>query len=485
MKNVVLILCDQMRGDALGHLGHPDVKTPYLDTLMSSNAVTFENAYSTCPSCVPARASLLTGMSPRQNGRVGYRDGVPWDFTNTMAEVFRNNGYQTTAIGKMHSYPIRKNFGFEILKLHDGFIGHYRKAEIPYYEHQHVSDDYITHLVDKLGERADVNNTGLENNSWVAAPWIYDEALHPTNWVVDESLEFLKKRDRTRPFFMMPSFVRPHPPFDAPQRYFDMYDKNKNYHHYEKDNWSKPELTEEFGQIMDSYHGCKDPEQRNEAMRGYYACITHMDHQISRLITALETDGSYEDTIIVFTSDHGELLFEHNLFRKVYPYEGSTHIPMIMRVGENIKRIQTEKNNTVVALHDIMPTLLDFCDITIPEQVDGISFKDLILNKKTVERTLVHGEHAFKEDSHHFLVSNEYKYIWFSQTGEEQLFDMKNDRKELNNIAKEESSKEILSYHRNHLIGLLVNSEEGYSDGKQLIVGQLPTDVLKKPGYLK
>lgn len=474
-----------MRGDTMGNVGHPDVKTPYLDTLMNSNAVTFENAYSTCPSCVPARASLLTGMSPRQNGRVGYKDGVPWDFTNTMAEVFRNNGYQTAALGKMHSYPIRKNFGFEILKLHDGFIGFHRKAELPYYEHQRVSDDYITNLVEKMGNHADINTTGLENNSWVAAPWIYDESLHPTNWVVDETLEFLKKRDRTRPFFIMPSFVRPHPPFDAPQRYFDMYDINKKYDHYEKDNWSDDEKTSQFGRIMDSIHGSSDPELRNQAMRGYYACITHMDHQISRIITALEVDGTYKDTIIVFASDHGELLFEHNLFRKSFPYEGSSNIPFIVRVGENIQKIDTRKTNTVVALHDIMPTLLDFCDIEIPEQVDGVSLKDNVLTGKTLNRCLIHGEHANGIYSHHFLVDNTYKYIWYSQTGEEQLFDMIHDRKELKDLASNQTHREILNFYRSELVTLLKNSEEGYSDGTHLIVGCNPIEVLEKPGYLK
>lgn len=484
MKNIVLIVCDQMRGDSMGYIGHPFVKTPYLDTLMSSNAVTFENAYTACPSCVPSRASLLTGMSPAQNGRVGYKDGVPWEFTDTIAEVFRNNGYQTAALGKMHSYPIRKHFGFEILKLHDGFIGFHRKANIPYHEHQRNSDDYITNLVEKAGRNADINTNGLENNSWVASPWNYEESLHPTNWVVDETIEFLNKRDRTRPFFIMPSFVRPHPPFDAPQKYFDMYDPNVDYYNYAKDNWSESEMTEEFGQIMDSMHGCSDPKQRNEAMRGYFACITHMDHQISRIITALETDGSYEDTLILFTSDHGEMLFEHDLFRKSLPYEGSANVPFILRVGNNIKKIKTHKTDTVVALHDIMPTLLDFCDIEIPKQVDGVSLKDYVMEDTPIERDYIHGEHEYGKYSNQYIITNEYKYIWFSQDGREQLFDMKNDRKELVNLSDDPNSQTVLTEYRNILIKELEGREEGYSDGENLVVGCKAKLVLDSPGYL-
>lgn len=485
MKNVVLIVVDQMRNDAIGNLGHPFVKTPYLDTLMSSNAVTFENAYTASPTCVPSRATLLTGMSPAQNGRVGYKDGVPWDYTETIAQVFRDNGYQTAALGKMHTYPIRKNFGFEILKLHDGFIGFHRKADLAYHEHQKVSDDYITMLTEKLGHNADINVNGQENNSWVAAPWNYDESLHPTNWVVDETLEFLKKRDRTRPFFIMPSFVRPHPPFDPPQKYFDMYDASVDYNHYGEDNWSNPELTEKFGAIMDSMFGSKDEFLRNEAFRGYYASITHIDHQISRIITALETDGTYEDTIILFTSDHGEMLFEHNLFRKSLPYEGSAGVPFIVRLGKNIKEIETRRTDEVIALHDIMPTLLDFCKIEIPDVVDGVSFKDHILDKKEVTREYVHGEHTYGEYSNQFIITKEYKYIWFSQTGREQLFDMVNDKTELNDLANDAKYTEVLEKYRNYLIEALTGREEEYTDGEKLIVGRKPKLILDNPGYLK
>ena len=482
-KNIVLIVVDQMRGDALSGLNHPFVKTPYLDTLMSTNAVTFTNAYATCPTCVPSRASLLTGMSPAQNGRVGYIDGVPWDFTNTIAEVFRDSGYQTAAIGKLHSYPIRKHFGFEILKLHDGYLQFHRGTEVPYFEHQRVSDDYVTHLVDKLGTQADVINNGVEGNSWIASPWNYDENLHPTNWVVNETVDFLTKRDRSRPFFIMPSFVRPHPPYDAPQKYFDMYDPNVDYDSYLKDNWSDYSKTEEFGSIMDSMYGSKDPKLRNDALRGYYATITHLDHQISRIIVMLQDEGIYDDTLILFTSDHGEMLFEHNLYRKALPYEGSANVPMILKVGKNIKEIKTRKTDTVAAINDIMPTLLDFAGLEIPDQVDGISFKNHVLEEENVTRDYVHGEHEYGLYSNHFIVSNEYKYIWFSQTGREQLFDMKNDRKELNDLVDDASSKAVLEEYRKILIKELSTREEGFSDGTKLIVGRQTKPVLDNPGY--
>src|SRR5690554_7693098 len=110
--NVVFILVDQMRGDCLGVLGHPVVETPYLDS-MSRNGVTFRNAYCSTPSCIPARASILTGMSPKGHGRLGYQDGVPWNYEHTLPGEFTKAGYQTQAIGKMHVSPTRAQVGFQ------------------------------------------------------------------------------------------------------------------------------------------------------------------------------------------------------------------------------------------------------------------------------------------------------------------------------------------------------------------------------------
>ena len=220
--NIVLIVCDQLRGDCLGAAGHPDVKTPYLDTLAAEGTL-FEHAYSACPSCIPARAGLLTGRAPSSHGRVGYQDGVDWTYNHYLAEELGSAGYQTACVGKMHVHPPRLACGYQTLRLHDGYIGHYRHADTPYWHHQAVSDDYMRDMRDRLGASFDVNGSGVENNSWITHPWIYEERYHPTNWVVDESIRFLETRDRTRPFFLTASFVRPHPPFDAPQSYYDLY----------------------------------------------------------------------------------------------------------------------------------------------------------------------------------------------------------------------------------------------------------------------
>ena len=139
--NIILLMADQMRGDCLGIAGHPDVKTPFLDAL-TAEGVRYENAYSACPTCVPARASLYTGMSQEHTGRVGYEDLVPWNYTHTLAGELSKAGYYTQCVGKMHVHPLRNNLGFNDVRLHDGYLHAYRRPTTPSYEDQRVADDY-------------------------------------------------------------------------------------------------------------------------------------------------------------------------------------------------------------------------------------------------------------------------------------------------------------------------------------------------------
>lgn len=163
--------------------------------------------------------------------------------------------------------------------------------------------------------------------------WIRWRLREPSlSWVVDESIRFLETRDRMRPFFLMASFVRPHSPFDAPAEYFEMY-YGKELVEPALGDWVDRSLTESDGMVIDSVHGRHDAELRHQAMAGYYACITHIHHQIGRLVTALEPDATCTNTVVEFTSDHGEMLFDHEKFRKVLPYEGSPRVPLIVRCG--------------------------------------------------------------------------------------------------------------------------------------------------------
>ncbi len=478
--NVLLIMCDQLRGDCLGFAGHPDVKTPYLDSLAAQSTF-FERAYSACPTCLPARVSLFTGQTPAHHGRVGYEDGVSWDFPHMLPQVFSDAGYQTACAGKLHVHPPRLACGFQTLRLHDGYLGCYQGVDIPYWMHQDVHDDYLRFLRRELGPDADVDSTGPECNSWVYHPWVYEERLHPTNWVADETIRLLETRDRTRPFFLMASFVRPHPPLDAPASYYERYER-RELREPARGDWDDLAATERDGMVPNSVHGCRDATLRHEAMAGYYAAVTHVDHQVGRLISALKRDGSFNDTIIVFLADHGEMLFDHSLWRKLLPYEGSARIPLFFRVGTHLVKAPAHRSQSVVELMDVMPTLLDLCGIEAPEGVDGSSLAGDILRAEELERPYVHGEHAFTpEQSHHYIVTPRDKYVWFSQTGREQYFDLSEDRSEAHDLIDEPAYRERVAQMRAWLVSELEGREEGFVESGHLIAGRPLVNVLERP----
>ena len=470
--NIILIMTDQLRWDCLGYAGHPDVKTPYLDTL-AAKGVVFDHAYSACPSCIAARAALHTGMEQSHHGRVGYEDNIPWNYEHTMAGELTKAGYYTQCVGKMHVHPLRNYLGFDNVDLHDGYLHAARYGSVPYKESQFVADDYFYWLKQELGVTADVTDTGIDCNSYLARPWMHDEKYHPTNWVTERSLDFLRRRDPRKPFFLMASYLRPHPPFDAPQYYFDLY-KDKELRAPFIGSWETDEYLKRDGRIFDSKTGPVDPELARQAQIGYYACITHLDHQIGRLIMALIEQELYDDSIIIFTSDHGEELCDHHMFRKSRPYEGSCHIPLLISAGKNVlPEIKSSSVcHDVAELRDIMPTLLEIAGTEIPASVDGHSLLPLAKDPGSTARTWLHGEHSYGEFSNHWIVTETDKYIWYSETGEEQYFCLKVDPHELINRIGDAGCQDRIKELRGHLIDSLKGRLEGFTDGSVLIPGR-------------
>ena len=481
--NIVFIMTDQLRADCLGYAGHPDVKTPYLDTL-AARGVVFDRAYSACPSCIAARAALHTGREQSHHGRVGYEDRVPWNYRHTMAGELSKAGYYTQCVGKMHVHPLRNYLGFHNVDLHDGYLHSARYGSVPYRESQFVADDYFHWLKQELGADADVTATGLDCNSYLSRPWIYEEKYHPTNWVTDRSLDFLRRRDPSKPFFLMASYLRPHPPFDPPQHYFDLYNR-KSLRPPFIGSWETEEYLKQEGRIFDSKTGPVDPELARQAQAGYYACITHLDHQIGRLILALVEQELYDDTVFIFTSDHGEELCDHHMFRKSRPYEGSCHIPLIISPGKNVlpKLRGGSVCHSIAELRDIMPTVLDLAHAPVPSSVDGESLLPLTADPQKTQRTWLHGEHSYGDFSNHWIVTAEDKYIWHSVTGQEQYFDLAADPHELTDLIRDPSRQARISRLRSFLMDCLAERPEGFTDGTCLIPGRpypptLPAAVL-------
>ncbi|WP_144935562.1 arylsulfatase [Paenibacillus sp. 32O-W] len=478
--NILLIMVDQMRGDCLSVLNHPVVETPNLDQL-ARNGVLFRRAYTATPSCIPARAAVLTGMSQRSHGRVGYQDKVPWDYERMLPGELAAAGYHTQCVGKMHVYPTRNLCGFHNVILHDGYLHHnrYRHANTVA-ESFDACDDYLPWLRQRAGTEADLTDLGLDcNSSTMARPWHLQEAWHPTNWVVTQSIDFLRRRDPRKPFFLKMSFVRPHPPFDPPQSYLDLY-KDLALPEPPCGDWADTEDLERNGLDPVTSRGNVPKERLRRARAAYYALITHIDAQLGRFFQTMIEFGVMNNTIVLFTSDHGEMLGDHHLFRKSLPYEGSANVPFLLADPGNLLGLRKGSEvRDVIELRDIMPTLLDCADLPIPDTVEGSSVLPLARGDKDVQwRNQLHGEHSAGKWSNHWLTDGRRKYIWYSQTGEEQLFDLTEDPQELVNLAGRPEYADELSAWRAKLAKELAGREEGYSDGTRLQTGIRPVSCL-------
>nr|HRJ71245.1 sulfatase-like hydrolase/transferase [Terrimicrobiaceae bacterium] len=211
--NIIFILCDQMRGDALGADGNAFIRTPNLDGL-AARGTRFCHAYSAVPSCLPARAVLWTGQNQWHAGLLGMGDGqgnIPNNYPHTLAGELTKAGYRTHLVGKGHFYPQRTSMGFESAELDES-------GRMP-------DSDHRRWFAAQAPSGVTPDDHGVDWNSWHARPWHAEERLHPTAWTMSRALEFLGSRDPARPFFLNISFARPHSPYVPPRDYFLLYDR--------------------------------------------------------------------------------------------------------------------------------------------------------------------------------------------------------------------------------------------------------------------
>jgi len=464
--NVLLICVDQWRGDCLSVAGHPTVLTPYLDQLALAGA-RFSRAYTATPSCIPARAALFTGLSQRSHGRVGYADGVPWNYPTTLAGEFTRHGYQTEAVGKLHVYPERSQMGFQHVVLHDGFV-HYARRHTPDHD---LLDDYLPWLRAQLGRDADYFDHGVNSNSVAARPWDKPEHVHPTNFVVTQALDFFRRRDPRKPFLLFLSFHRPHPPYDPPVWAFEQY-LGQAMPPPPMGDWIDIFATHANPHRHDTQVGPVDPRLLQRARAGYYGHMTHIDQQVNRLLEIMHERGLRDNTYVCFVSDHGELLGDHQLFRKSLPYEGSARVPLLLSgpAGSGISpgRVCSE----VVELRDVLPTLLECAGLPPAEGVEGRSVLALARGAPAPWRPYLHGEHTTFGQSLHWLTDGHDKYVWFSGGGHEQLFCLDDDPQEERDLARWPSHADRVARWRQTLITELTGREEGFTDGQRLIPGR-------------
>ncbi|MCF6176376.1 MAG: sulfatase-like hydrolase/transferase [Victivallaceae bacterium] len=407
--NIIFICADQWRGDCLGlyQNQHP-VVTPHINQL-AREGTNYTRAYATCPVCMPQRMTMLTGRSESSLGLLtnfmnGPRPEIEED--STIAGILGRTGYHTQAVGKMHFYPDRARWGFDNVVLHP--------------------NDYVNFLEDN-GYGGAYRGHGLGGNEVYPGVFPAPEKFYHTNWIVEESIRFLDRREPDCPFFLSVIFEAPHSPFDPPAPYDRFYDNFSipapvigswnNGDEYPPD-FSRKRLTGKYNDLS--------PETIAESRRRYYGQITNIDYQLGRLLGALKTRNLDTNTAIIFTSDHGELLGDHGLFAKYCYLEGAARVPLIVRPPQAMSIDCAVSSGTPVMTTDIMPTILDVVGLSIPSEVEGISLLGDVPDNRTV---------CGETYSSAFIVDNEYKYVYYQNGGVEQLFNPVQDPDDLYNLS--------------------------------------------------
>jgi arylsulfatase len=439
--NILFLMDDQHRGDFLGAAGAHWIKTPNLDQLAKEGA-TFTNAYCAVPSCTPARTSLLTGLSPWSHGMLGYMNSIAQYYKITLPQFFSEMGYYTMVVGKNHFGPPRNTNGYVTAKLEEGFYSVREEGFVCDYQ------SWFKREAPDL----EINATGLGyNDNKGGIPFPFKDELHATHWTAETAIEFLQTSRQVGPWFMKVSFQRPHPPFDPPKRWMDYY-QNVNVPMPAVGEWANEKYKGKYSS-MDKTPATSSgifPKDEVKASREAYAgAISFVDEQIGRIIKELKRLGQYENTLIMFVSDHGEMLGDQHMWRKCRPYQPSVNVPMILRwpkmPGFDIRRGQVR--NELVELRDIFPTLADACSFKIPDGLDGKSILKLLKENESWRKTLCleHSQIYEADNAWIAITDGRHKYIFFTLDGVEQLFDLKTDPTETTNIVHSPGTTEV--YH--------------------------------------
>ena len=301
--NILLLMADQWRADCLGAAGNRAIHTPNLDQL-AAGGVRFTNAYSSTPTCTPARAGLLTGLAPWNHGMLRYAE-VGSRYPVEMPRALRDAGYYTAAIGKLHYHPQRNLHGY-----HQALLDESGRIE---------STDFRSDYRSWFWSQApnlDPDATGLGWNDFDAKPYALPERLHPTVWTGQTAAAWIDSYQRPEPFFLKVSFARPHSPYDPPERLWRRY-QDADLPAATVAPWAK-RFAPRSGPQSDAWHGDLGAEQVRRSRQGYYGSVTFVDEQIGRIIEALTRRRLMEETLIIFFSDHGDMMGDHHLWRKSY-----------------------------------------------------------------------------------------------------------------------------------------------------------------------
>jgi arylsulfatase A-like enzyme len=450
--NILILYTDQQRWDAVGTNGNPEIKTPNLDRL-AKEGLNYDHFFVQNPVCMPSRVSFLSGQYPSQLRITHMAVPVPEGLV-TLPHLVRNYGYATANIGKLHFLPhanrdhreIHPPYGFDHLEISD---------EPGCYE-----DAYRAWVRRKAPDQLDKISVGLPpaTVTWQKMMGIQDGIKHPelreprtsafparadlthTAFVAEQTTEYIRKH-AGGPFMCIAGFYSPHSPWVAPQEFLDMYEVSK---------LSVPR----FPAAIDAK---RDARFSDEALRlakqGYYAMISEVDHYVGNILACLDQVGIADDTIVIFTSDHGEYLGEFLRYGKGFPGEDCiSRVPMIARWRNGVAQAGLTVSHIVEAV-DVVPTLLQWAGIPIPGHLQGAP---LPTSNEPSARTKGSALLEFSQGKN--LRTERYRYV-VRLNGQEALYDLAKDLGEYFDVAKDPAYAGVLSEMRGELVRRMLQME--------------------------
>jgi len=452
--NVLFVMCDQLRADAIAALGNERVYTPNIDRLVS-RGVTFTNAYSACPVCVPARYTVRTGCEPPATGIFSnwvdpalYSDqstGIETRCGKYLARTMTERGYRTFGIGKSHTIPTYEDIGFEV-HLHSEELyatpeDRQKDAFAAFIANEHPEYDWIEQ---PMGERTDM----------YYMPQMSPLPAHLTveSWAADRVIEQLELPD-DRPYFGFVSFVGPHPPLAPPLPYNRMYDPDRIPnpvcgdieidHMDEQIPWMNYLI---WAEDINNSHA-------RVAKARYYGEISYIDQCLGRILDAVEARPDADNTVICFFSDHGDHMGDHHAWQKESFFEASCHVPFLVSWPDQIP--SNTRCDELVSLADLFGIATSASGQA--ETRDGIDVLSM-LSGKTSPRQYMFGYYGEPGTSLFKIMvrDKEWKYIFIANGGREQLFNITLDPQELEQCI--DSNPDIADRLRNAAIEALLNS---------------------------
>lgn len=435
--NIVFIITDQQRFDTIAAHGYPHALTPNLDRLVRQGT-SFLRTYVTAPSCAPSRASLFSGLYPHSKGV--FRNNDPWN--HSWVEDLADTGYRCCNVGKMHTFPYETSVGF-----HERHVVENKdrsNPKLPFFLDQWDKAFWARGLTKP--DRATKYRDDPEYHQRLGAfVWDAPDDLHADNFVGGLASHWLDTYHGTGPFFLQVGFPGPHPPYDPTATHLAKFDDiampmpHNSRADIDAQPWALQELRRDNLEIdHDAVVHLEYPteEQLVRQRKHYMANISMIDEQVGGLVDALERRGCLDDTVIIFTSDHGDCLNDHGHIQKWSMYEPSVRVPAIV-CGPGIA--QDQRLDGLASLMDLGPTILELAGIDPPDWMEAESLMPALRGRPWQGRDYVFAEHARDmilqaTEMMTMVFDGDLKLVEFVDADEGQLFDLRTDPNEEHNL---------------------------------------------------